>query len=68
VEYAGLSQGASQDQHNNGGCASLILEASQDWHKAMELMPDEENVPEEVNLGPKGPNLARGEETRPAKG
>jgi hypothetical protein len=41
-EYAaGLSQGASQDQHNDGGCASPSLEASQDWHKAMESMPDE---------------------------
>jgi hypothetical protein len=54
VEYAGLSQGAFQDQHNDGGCASLSLEASQDWHKAMESMRDEENVLEGVNLGPKG--------------
>jgi hypothetical protein len=40
-EYAGLSQWASQDQHNDGGCASPSLEASQDWHKAMESMLDE---------------------------
>jgi hypothetical protein len=24
---------------------------SQDWHKALESMPDEEYVPEEINLG-----------------
>jgi hypothetical protein len=54
MEYDGLIQGASQDQHNDGGCANLSLEASQDWHKAMEAMPDEENSPKGVNLCPKG--------------
>jgi hypothetical protein len=34
----------------------------------MESMPDEEYVPEGVNLSPKGPNPAWEEETRPTKG
>jgi hypothetical protein len=66
-EYSGLSQGASQDQHNDGGYASLILEASQDWHKAMESMPDEENVLEGVNLGHKGAKSAWEGEIRPGE-
>jgi hypothetical protein len=53
-------RGVPRPAYNNGGCASLSLEASQDWHQAMESMPDEENIPEEVNLGPERANLARG--------
>jgi hypothetical protein len=51
--------------YNDGGCASPSLEASQDWHKAMESMPDEGNVPEEANLGPQEVNPARRSEIRP---
>jgi hypothetical protein len=58
MEYAGLSPVAFQDQHNDGGCASPSLEASQDWHKTLESMLDEEYVPEEVNPSPKGANPA----------
>jgi hypothetical protein len=54
--------------YNDGGCASLSLKASQDWHKAMESMPDEENARERVNPGPKRTNLAWGEVIRPGPG
>jgi hypothetical protein len=38
--------------NDDGGCASSSLEASQNWHKAMESMPNDENDLEGVNLGP----------------
>jgi hypothetical protein len=44
--------------YDDGGCASLSLEASQDWQKALEAKPDEEYVPDKVNLGPQGVNSA----------
>jgi hypothetical protein len=51
--------------YNDGGCASLSLEASQDWHKALESMSDEENNSEGVNPGPEEVNLAWEVESRP---
>jgi hypothetical protein len=44
-------RGVPRLAYDDGGCASLSLEASQDWHKALEAMPDEEYVPDKVNLG-----------------
>jgi hypothetical protein len=34
-------RGVPRPAYNDEGCASPSLEASQDWHKAMESMPDE---------------------------
>jgi hypothetical protein len=51
-------RGVPRPAYDDGGCASLILEASQDWHKVLEAMPDEEYVPDKVNLGPQGVNPA----------
>jgi hypothetical protein len=36
--------------YDDGGCAGPSLEASQDWHDALEAILDEEYVPEGVNL------------------
>jgi hypothetical protein len=47
-------RGVPRPAYNNGGCASPSLEASQDWHNALELMLDEEYVSEVVNIGPGG--------------
>jgi hypothetical protein len=43
-------RGVPRPAYNDGGCASPSLEASQDWHDALEAMPDEEYMPEGVNL------------------
>jgi hypothetical protein len=51
-------RGIPRQAYNDGGCASPSLEASQDWHKALESMPDEEYVPEGVNLGQERYNSA----------
>jgi hypothetical protein len=45
-------RGIPRPTYDNGGYASPILEASQDWHKALELMLDEKYVTEVVNLDP----------------
>jgi hypothetical protein len=45
-------RGVPRPAYDNGGCASPSLEASQDWHKVLEMMLDEEYVPEGVNIGP----------------
>jgi hypothetical protein len=44
--------GIPRPAYSGGECASLSLEASQDWHDALEAMLDEEYVPEGVNIGP----------------
>jgi hypothetical protein len=61
-------RGVPRPAYNDGGCASPSLEASQDWHKMMESMPDEYYAPEEINLGPKRANPARGQMFRPRLG
>jgi hypothetical protein len=58
-------RGVPRPAYNDGGCASLSLEASQDWHKALEAKPDKEYVPDKVNLGPQGVNSACGDIIRP---
>jgi hypothetical protein len=58
-------RGIPRPAYDDGGCASLSLEASQDWHKALDAKPDEEYVPDKVNLGPQGVNSARGDIIRP---
>jgi hypothetical protein len=52
-------RGVPRPAYGDGECASPSLEASQDWHKAVELMPNEEYVPERVNLAQKRSNPAR---------
>jgi hypothetical protein len=42
-------RGIPRPAYEDGGCASPSLEASQDWHDALEAMLDEEYVPERVN-------------------
>jgi hypothetical protein len=44
--------GVPRPAYDGGECASPSLEASQDWHKVLEAMLDEEYVPEGVNPGP----------------
>jgi hypothetical protein len=44
--------GVPRPAYSGGECASPSLEASQDWHDALEAMLDEEYVPEGVNIGP----------------
>jgi hypothetical protein len=43
-------RGVPRPAYDGGGYASPSLEASQDWHKALESMPNDENSPEGVNL------------------
>jgi hypothetical protein len=50
--------GIPRPAYNDGGCASPSPEASQDWHKALESVPDDENDPEGVNLGQERDNSA----------
>jgi hypothetical protein len=45
-------RGVLRPAYDDGGCASPSLEASQDWHKALESMLNEEYAPEVVNIGP----------------
>jgi hypothetical protein len=52
-------RGVPRPAYDDGGCASPSLEASQDWHKALESMPDEYYVSEEINLGPEGAKSAK---------
>jgi hypothetical protein len=61
-------RGVPRPAYNEEGCASLSQRASQDWHKALESMPDKEYVPEEVNLGPGGAKSARRQIIRPGPG
>jgi hypothetical protein len=61
-------RGVPRPSYNDGGCASPSLEASQDWHKALESMPDEKNDPEGVNPGPEEVNPAWEVESRPGPG
>jgi hypothetical protein len=44
-------RGVPRPAYDDGGYASPSLEVSQDWHKALELIPDEKYIPEVVNLG-----------------
>jgi hypothetical protein len=44
--------GVPRPAYGGEGYASPSLEASQDWHDALEMMLDEEYVPEGVNIGP----------------
>jgi hypothetical protein len=44
--------GVPRPAYGGGGCASPSLEASQDWHDTLELMLDEEDVPDKAELGP----------------
>jgi hypothetical protein len=46
-------RGVPRPAYDGGGYASPSLEASQDWHKVLESMLDEEYVLEGVNLGPR---------------
>jgi hypothetical protein len=45
-------RGVPRPAYDGEGYACPSLEASQDWHDALEAMLDEEYVPEEVNIGP----------------
>jgi hypothetical protein len=45
-------RGVPRPAYGDGECASLSLEASQDWHKVLESMLGEEYIPEGLNLGP----------------
>jgi hypothetical protein len=45
-------RGVPRPAYNDEGCASPSLKASQDWHKALESMINEEYAPEVVNLVP----------------
>jgi hypothetical protein len=42
--------GIPRPAYGGGECASPSLEASQDWHKVLEAMLDEEYIPEGINL------------------
>jgi hypothetical protein len=44
--------GVPRPAYGGGECASPSLEASQDWHDVLELMLDEEHIPEGLNIGP----------------
>jgi hypothetical protein len=46
--------GVPRPAYGGGECASPSLEASQDWHQAVESMPDEQSMPKGVNPGPGG--------------
>jgi hypothetical protein len=61
-------RGIPRPAYNDGGCASLSLEASQDWHKTLESMPDKENNPEGVNPSPEEVNSAWEVESWPEPG
>jgi hypothetical protein len=43
-------RGVPRPAYDGGEYASPSLEASQDWHQAVESMPDEGSVPEKINL------------------
>jgi hypothetical protein len=45
-------RGVPRPAYDGGGYASPSLEASQDWHKTLESMLNEEYAPEVVNIGP----------------
>jgi hypothetical protein len=60
-------RGIPRPAYDDGGCVSLSLEASQDWHKALEAKPNKEYVPDKVNLGQERNNSAWEPITRPAK-
>jgi hypothetical protein len=45
-------RGIPRPAYGDGEYASPSPEASQDWHKVLESMPDKEYVPEVVNIGP----------------
>jgi hypothetical protein len=60
--------GVPRPTYDGGGYASLSLEASQDWHTALELMPDEESMPEVANLGLVEEYLGLGGIIRPGPG
>jgi hypothetical protein len=47
-------RGVPRPAYDGEGYASPSLEASQDWHDALEAMLDEEYVPEGINPGPGG--------------
>jgi hypothetical protein len=61
-------RGVPRPAYDDGGCANPSLEASQDWHKVLESMPDKEYVPEGVNPGQKRYNLAYQGVIRPRPG
>jgi hypothetical protein len=42
--------GVPRPAYGDGEYASPSLEASQDWHRMMELMPNDEDSPKGVNL------------------
>jgi hypothetical protein len=44
-------RGIPRPAYDDGGCASPSLEASQDWHDALEAIPDKYYMLEEANLG-----------------
>jgi hypothetical protein len=44
-------RGVPRPAYDDGGCTSPSLEASQDWHKMLKSMLDDENSPEGVDLG-----------------
>jgi hypothetical protein len=45
-------RGVPRPAYGDGECASSSLEAAQNWHKALESIPNKEYVPEGLNLGP----------------
>jgi hypothetical protein len=45
-------RGVPRPAYDDGGYASPSLEASRDWHKALELMLDEKYILKVVNLSP----------------
>jgi hypothetical protein len=50
--------GVPRPAYGGGECASPSLEASQDWHKVLEAMLDDEYAPEGINLAKERYNLA----------
>jgi hypothetical protein len=61
-------RGVPRPAYNDGGCASPSLEASQDWHKTLESMLNDENDLEGVNLGQERDNSAWEGVIRPGPG
>jgi hypothetical protein len=61
-------RGIPSPAYIDGRCASLSQGASQDWHRTIKLMLDEEYSPEGVNPGREGANPAWGEIIRPGLG
>jgi hypothetical protein len=45
--------GVPRPAYDGEGYASPSLEASQDWHDALEVMPDEESMPEGARIDPR---------------